>query len=348
MNLVKGICLHKHKVDHIAHLGPSVAAGIGSMLRLNTETIYQSVQQALHTTVSTRQSRKGEISSWKAFAPAHAGKLGIEAVDRAMRGEGGPSPIYEGEDSVIARILDGKKANYKVPLPKKNEEKKAILDTYTKEYSAEYQAQALIDLAKKLKKKINKLNKVKKIDIYTSHHTHFVIGTGANDPQKMDPNSSRETLDHSIMYIFAVALEDGDWHHEKSYSKARSNRKSTIKLWRSIKTHEDKKWTRKYHDPNPKNKSFGAKVVVTLSSGKKIIDQLEKADAHPYGARPFKRDNYIRKFRMLTGKILSKKESERFLKTAQNLEKLSDGQLGKLNIEVSNKKIKKNKKKSIF
>ena len=77
VNLVKGICLHKHKVDHIAHLGPSVAAGIGSMLKLNTETIYQAVQQALHVTISTRQSRKGEISSWKAFAPAHAGKLGI-------------------------------------------------------------------------------------------------------------------------------------------------------------------------------------------------------------------------------------------------------------------------------
>ena len=119
VNLVKGICLHKHKVDHIAHLGPSVAAGLGTMLKLNTETIYQAIQQALHTTISTRQSRKGEISSWKAFAPAHAGKLGIEAVDRAMRGEGAPSPIYEGEDSVIARILDGKKALYKIPLPKK-------------------------------------------------------------------------------------------------------------------------------------------------------------------------------------------------------------------------------------
>ena len=46
VNLVKAICLHKHKVDHIAHLGPSVAAGIGSMLKLNTETIYQAVQQA--------------------------------------------------------------------------------------------------------------------------------------------------------------------------------------------------------------------------------------------------------------------------------------------------------------
>jgi len=107
VNLVKGICLHKHKIDHIAHLGPSVVAGLGTMLKLNTETIYQAIQQALHTTISTRQSRKGEISSWKAYAPAHAGKLAIEAIDRAMRGEGAPSPIYEGEDSVISRVLDG-------------------------------------------------------------------------------------------------------------------------------------------------------------------------------------------------------------------------------------------------
>ena len=317
VNLVKGICLHKHKVDHIAHLGPSVAAGIGSMLRLNAETIYQAVQQALHTTVTTRQSRKGEISSWKAYAPAHASKLAIEAVDRVMRGEGSPSPIYEGEDSVIARILDGKKALYKVPLPKKNEQKKAILETYTKEYSAEYQAQALIDIAKKLNKKIKNLREVKKIDIYTSHHTHYVIGTGANDPQKMDPNASRETLDHSIMYIFAVALEDGDWHHIRSYTKKRANKKSTIKIWQSIRTHEDKKWTKKYHESNPKNKSFGAKVVVTLKNGKKIKEELDKADAHPYGARPFKRINYINKFLILTKNIISKKESDRFLRNVQ-------------------------------
>jgi len=348
VNLVKGICLHKHKVDHIAHLGPSVAAGIGSMLKLNTETIYQSIQQALHTTISTRQSRKGEISSWKAFAPAHAGKLAIEAVDRTMRGEGAPSPIYEGEDSVIARILDGKKALYKIPLPKKNEEKKAILETYTKEYSAEYQAQALIDIAKKLNKKIPNLNQIKKIDIYTSHHTHYVIGTGANDPQKMDPNSSRETLDHSIMYIFAVALEDADWHHIKSYTKSRAARKSTIKIWHSIKTHEDKKWTKKYHDPNPKNKSFGAKVIVTLKNGKRLSEELDKADAHPYGARPFKRENYINKFLTLTEDIISKNESSRFLKTVQNLRKLKSGQLNKLNIEIKKSKLKRNLKKAIF
>ena len=164
----------------------------------------------------------------------------------------------------------------------------------------------------------------------------------------MDPNASRETLDHSIMYIFAVALEDGNWHHVKSYTKSRANKKSTIKIWKSIKTHEDKKWTKKYHDPDPKKKSFGAKVIITMKNGKKYTEELDRADAHPYGARPFKRENYINKFHILTDKIISKKESERFLKDVQNCKNLKNGQLDKLNIEISKKFLKRNNKAGIF
>ena len=117
IDLVRAICLHEHKKDHIAHLCPAQAAGIGTLLKLNQDTIFQAVNQAVHVSFSTRQSRKGEISSWKAYAPAHSGKLAVEAVDRAMRGEGAPAPIYEGEDSVIAYMLDGKGGQYSVPLP---------------------------------------------------------------------------------------------------------------------------------------------------------------------------------------------------------------------------------------
>ena len=335
VNLVKGICLHEHKIDHIAHLGPSVAAGLGSLLKLKTETIYQSVQQALHVTVSTRQSRKGEISSWKAFAPAHAGKLAIESVDRCMRGEGAPSPIYEGEDSVIAYVLSGPKKKYTVPLPKVNEPKKAILETYTKEHSAEYQSQALIDLARSLNKKIKNLSDINKIIIETSHHTHYVIGTGANDPQKMDPYASRETLDHSIMYIFAVALEDGAWHHIKSYTPQRAQRKSTVKLWRKIVTREKKKWTKKYHDKDPKKKCFGGKVIIKMKNGSTISEEINVADAHPAGQRPFGRNEYINKFKSLTDGMISKKESARFLKVVQNLRKLKAKDLKGLNIRMN-------------
>jgi len=334
VNLVKAICLHEHKIDHIAHLGPSVAAGVGTLLNLPINVVYQAIQQALHTTVSTRQSRKGEISSWKAFAPAHAGKLAIEAVDRCMRGEGAPSPIYEGEDSVIAYVLGGKNAEYKVTLPERNETKKAILETYTKEHSAEYQAQALIDLAQSLKKRIGSIEKIKTIEIYTSHHTHNVIGTGANDPQKMDPTASRETLDHSIMYIFAVALEDGSWHHVKSYTTERAKRKSTVELWKKIKTIEDSEWTKKYHHPDPRHKCFGGKVIITMKDSSIISDELGLADAHPSGRKPFTRSNYIEKFKSLTDGIITISESRKFLKNVQNLKKLSVSDIQKLHIEV--------------
>ena len=119
---------------------------------------------------------------------------------------------------VIAWLLGGKDAVYHVPLPAPGEAKRAILDTYTKEHSAEYQSQALIDLAFRMREPSRISDAIEKIVIHTSHHTHYVIGTGANDPQKMDPKASRETLDHSIMYIFAVALQDGVWHHETSYA----------------------------------------------------------------------------------------------------------------------------------
>lgn len=335
MDLVRAICLHKHKIDHVAHIGPSAAAGIGTLLGLDVETIYQAVGQGLHTTTATRQSRKGEISTWKAHAPAFAGKMAVEAVDRAMRGQTSPSPIYEGEDGVIAWMLDGPDASYQVPLPVKGEPKRAILDSYTKEHSAEYQAQAWIDLARKLHGERPELTDpahIKNIVLHTSHHTHYVIGSGANDPQKYDPKASRETLDHSIPYIFAVALQDGGWHHVDSYAPERANRPDTVELWHKITTAEDAEWTRRYHSEDPDEKAFGGRVEIELTDGTKIVDEIAVADAHPLGARPFARANYINKFRILAEPVLEPAEIERFLDLVQRLPELSVDEVRELNI----------------
>ncbi|MEV7242845.1 MmgE/PrpD family protein [Streptomyces sp. NPDC093248] len=321
--LVKGICLHAHRVDHVAHLSAATACGLGALLRLPTETVYQAVQQAVHTTTATRQSRKGEISSWKAYAPAFAGKAAIEAVDRAMRGETSPSPIYEGEDGLVAWMLDGPEADYTVLLPEPGEPRRAILDTYTKEHSAEYQAQAIIDLARRLREKTDPLERVRSVVLHTSHHTHHVIGSGANDPQKYDPTASRETLDHSVPYIFAVALQDGTWHHERSYSPERARRPETVELWRKITTVEDPEWTRRYHDPDPDRRAFGGRAVITLDDGSVIEDELAVADAHPAGARPFDRDAYAGKFRTLAEGIVTPADQDRFLDRAADLARLT-------------------------
>lgn len=335
IDLVRAISLHKHKIDHVAHLGPSAAAGIGTLLDLDHETIYQAIGQALHTTTATRQSRKGEISTWKAHAPAFAGKMAIEAVDRAMRGETSPSPIYEGEDGVIAWMLGGPDATYDVPLPAEGESKRAILDSYTKEHSAEYQAQAWIDLARRLgteRPDLRDPENVASIVLHTSHHTHYVIGSGSGDPQKYDPTASRETLDHSIPYIFAVALQDAAWHHVDSYSPERAGREDTVALWHKITTAEDAEWTRRYHSEDPNEKAFGGRVVITLADGSVVEDEIAVADAHPLGARPFAREDYVRKFRLLAEPVLLPDEIERFLDLAQRLPELTADEVQQLTI----------------
>jgi 2-methylcitrate dehydratase len=260
--------------------------------------------------------------------------MAVEAIDRSMRGQTSPTPIYEGEDGVIAWLLDGPEGRYEVPLPEAGEPRLAILDSYTKEHSAEYQAQAWIDLARKLKHEHPEISAdtVARVVLHTSHHTHYVIGSGANDPQKYDPTSSRETLDHSIPYIFTVALQDGEWHHERSYAPERANRPDTVALWQRVTTEEDAHWTRRYHSLDPHEKAFGGRVEIVLNDGTRIVDEIAVADAHPLGARPFARAQYVQKFRGLASGVLADSEIERFLDVAQRLPGLSAAELPELTI----------------
>lgn len=334
-DLTKGIALHTHRVDHLLHIAAGMVAGIGAMLRLPVPTVYQAINHVVHVTLTTRQSRKGEISTWKANAPAHAGKLAVEAVDRAMRGETSPAPIYEGDDSLIAWMLGGPEATYTVALPEPGEPKRAIMETYTKAHSAEIQAQAWIDLACRLRERVGNTQQIADVAIHTSHHTHRIIGSGSGDPQKYNPETNRETLDHSLMYIFAVALEDGRWHHVDSYLPERARRPATVALWQKIRTVEDAEWDSRYHDPDPNRRAFGGRVVITMNDGHTLTDQIEVADAHPRGAHPFERADYVRKFRSLAGLHASEAEQERFLAAALNLPALAGGGLIALTLEVA-------------
>ncbi len=171
--------------------------------------------------------------------------------------------------------------------------------------------------------------------LHTSHHTRYVIGTGSNDPQKMDPDASRETLDHSVMYIFAVALQDGTWHHERSYAPERAHRPDTVELWHKVSTREDPEWTRRYHSTNPAEKAFGARAEITFKNGEVIVDEIAIADAHPLGARPFERKKYVGKFTELAEGVVTAAEQQRFLSAVEALPDLQPGALGALNITVA-------------
>ena len=150
----------------------------------------------------------------------------------------------------------------------------------------------------------------------------------------MDPQASRETLDHSIMYIFAVALQDGRWHHVNSYTRERATRPDTVQLWHKIKTVEDPQWTNWYHEQDPDKKKFGGRVEIKFKNGTTLTDELGVANAHPAGAKPFVRKDYIRKFDELTEGLITKDERNRFITLAESLPDLKPHQVQELNVAM--------------
>ena len=89
-----------------------------------------------------------------------------------------------------------------------------------------------------------------------------------------------------------------------------------------------------YHHEDPAKRSFGGKVIIELENGEKVIDELERANAHPAGAKPFVRANYIQKFDSLTSGIIEQTERDRFIGLVENLENLSADEIQQLNVQV--------------
>lgn len=351
-----GICLHKHKVDHMTHIAAATAAGAGAMLRLPVDQIYHAINFAVHNAISSRQSRKGDIGAQKEFVPGFSAEISIDAVNSAMHGLKGPNPVYEGEDSIIRRFLNGRDnpdAEYKVALIEPGEKLRNIMMTYPKEHAFEYQGQAIIDMAlgmvNKLPKKSGKVdwNQIINILLVTSHHTDHVIGTGANDPQKIDPDSPRGTLDHSIMFAIARSIQLGRWD-ESVYEIKKSEKEELRAAMAKIRTQQDAEWERRYHSTDPKEQSFGGTLIVTLADGREVKDSKACANAHPFGATPWKRPNYIKKLENLTSHLISDVERKRFLKAVDTLEKASGPQLAALTPRLDRVPLEEAKARGIY
>jgi len=75
-------------------------------------------------------------------------------------------------------------------------------------------------------------------------------------------------------------------------------------------------------------------VEVLMRDGTTLVDELAVANAHPLGAAPFGRDDYIAKFRVLTEGIVSAREANRFIEAVQELPRLAAGELHRLNVAL--------------
>ncbi len=101
-------------------------------------------------------------------------------------------------------------------------------------------------------------------------------------------------------------------------------------------------------DELPEGKINYGHLQVTFEDGSELVDELGIANAHPFGARPFGRAEYIKKFKTLTEEILDPSESARFLDLVQRLPNLSAEEVVQLNPVAPAGYLVENTAKGIF
>ncbi|BBZ27523.1 2-methylcitrate dehydratase [Mycolicibacterium madagascariense] len=322
LGLVAGFDLHHHGVDQMCNLGTAVPVGLAALLQVPIDVAYQAVQLSSFLSTITFQMRTGLISTWKGNAPGFVGKTAIEAMDRALRGEESPTPVYEGPFGTIAVLLDG--ADFTVEILEPGESPRYMTQSIPKQWSADYLAQPFMDLAFDIRSEIGDLTLIDSIVVTASEETHDVIGS--TDPLKYDPDAPRGTIDHSLPYMLAVALQDGTWDFEKSFSNERIHQPSTRELWRKIRTQADPTWTKAYSSPDLTKRKFGGRVDITFADGTTNTYIKDNANAFIYPT-PWGRADYIDKFMTVADRYLDDGESARFLTLVQRLPQLSNAEL---------------------
>ncbi len=262
--------------DHPTYGAFSVAAAASQLLGLDAEKARQALNIAGVGGALLRQSRTGELSHWKGVAFADAARQGIFAATLAAEGMTGPSPIFEGEMGFekelgvsLAEIAGPFAKN---PQPQKGEQDFMIRHSFFKFWPAEYHSQSAIAAILKIRKDLGgdaAAGKVKEILCRTHRVSYEIIGSS---PEQWRP-TSRETADHSLAYMVAAALVDGDLT-DAQFEPSRFTDPELLKVVDKVKVVEDAEMTRLYPD------HIANIVTVTTTDGKEITERVDDAPGH--------------------------------------------------------------------
>ena len=193
--------------DHVTYGAFSTALASARLMKLDPEKTRHAINIAGVACAAMRQARVGELSHWKGVAFADAARRGVYSALLARGGMTGPAPIFEGQM--------GFEKELGVSLGNVGEKFKGapsmILNTSIKYWPAEYHSQSAIEAALSLRKENVDPARVKSITIASHDAAVDIIGS---EPEKWKPET-RETADHSLPYITAIALIDGEVAEEQ-------------------------------------------------------------------------------------------------------------------------------------
>ena len=291
----------------------------GRLYGLDDAQLANAISLAVIPHVPTRRTRAGALSMWKGAATAGAARNGIFAAKLAALGMTGPPDPFEGPEGIWDQVTGPFELSLKMPAPGDFVIEKSLL----KSRPAEYNAQGPLDIMMQLRNEID-ISTIERIDVDTYWLCWSEIG---HEAAKWNPQN-RETADHSLPYLMAVALVDGHIGLE-SFTPERIADPALRPIMSSIIVTEREDITRAFPE------QIGCRMAIHLTSGERI----DRSVSYPRGhSRNPLDDNEINaKFDELTEYQLHNRDiAHRLRDLSWHADELSDiGELTSLFADLS-------------
>jgi 2-methylcitrate dehydratase len=288
---------------------PAVALAAGKLMKLSPDALAQAVALALNDHISLGQTRVQALSDWKGVADAEAGRNGIFAATLARAGLTGPAPIFEGRLGLF-KLVSGP-AELDVDGFGGRGKPFRIHQCGLKSYPAHITAQTTVQAAVALAKEIGDLDRVAALEIGTTHRGYQMAGS---DAEKWAPQT-KETADHSLPYIAARAMFDGDIDNE-SYAPEKLHDPRVLAFMRKIVVKEDPAFATLTISVPP------TRLTATLADGTRIMRLVDTMPGFP--GQPMSRADVERKFRSNVGKRRPREETDAVLQALWALDRADD------------------------
>src|SRR6202045_2281231 len=282
--------------DHVTYGAFSTALACARLMKLDPEKTRHAVNIAGVACAAMRQSRAGELSHWKGVAFADAARRGVYSALLARAGMTGPAPIFEGQM--------GFEKELGVSLGNVGEKFKGapamILNTSIKYWPAEYHSQSAIEAALFLREQVGAGIEVKSMTIESHDASVDIIGS---EPEKWKPET-RETADHSLPYITAIAFIDGQVT-EKQFQPTRFMDPKIWKFLENVKVERNAELSAMYPD------AVANIVHVDLADGRRLTKRVDYPLGH--AKNPMKDSQVEEKFSVLVEPILGRKRARKII-----------------------------------
>jgi 2-methylcitrate dehydratase len=297
--------------DHVTYGTFSTALACAHLMKLDPENTRHAVNIAGVAGVAMRQARVGELSHWKGVAFATAARHGVFSALLARAGMTGPGPIFEGQmgfEKQLGVSLGNVAEKFEVPFSKADDGAASmILRTSIKFWPAEYHSQSAIEAALLLRKEILDPAQVRAMTIESHDASVDIIGS---EPEKWRP-TTRETADHSLPYITAIALIDGEVTN-KQFEPERFTDPKIWKFLENVKVQRNAELSALYPDA-------AANIVhVDLADGRRLTKRVDYPLGH--AKNPLKDPEVEEKFFALVVPTLGEKRAKRIVDLAWELD----------------------------